>query len=95
MTGRVASGVALAPQLLRATGVGPEVLRIIGSSFFPLFPPFSPFLPFFHPFQRFCDRTSHFEIRLHSLSDLRLRRRPISKTLERVPDHCSKVEREV
>jgi len=53
MTGRVASGVALAPQLLRATGVGPEVLRIIGSSFFPLFPPFSPFLPFFHPFQRF------------------------------------------
>jgi len=32
---------------------------------------------------------------IHPLSDLRLRRRPISKKLEKVPDYCRKVERGV
>jgi len=54
---RAASGGALAQELPRATGVGPEVPQIRASPLFPFFP------PFFHFFLRsdvssFWDRTS-------------------------------------
>ena len=52
------------------------------------FPPFSPLSPLFPPFPVFLrSDISSFWDRTKKKSDLGLRRRAISKTLEKVPDH--------